>query len=216
MGLTIYRGLYEISPVYLVGGIAEKIPGGVLPIAALTEALSAGGSILTGNFGDVVDFDRYFAHWSPVYGSQWLSYDVASYPMFSQQEAANSIVKNPLNISLMMDCPAQKTGGLITKALTLEVLRSTLAYHVDNGGYFNIFQFGFTALNCLLLGMESVENQSKQDHVSFIFNFRQQLLTRQDAQKLSDKVQNMNSGLPQNSGASFSGWKNAVLGGVGL
>jgi len=46
---TVFRLGYEISPVILTNGIAKLIPGGMLPIVALTEATGLIAGLLQGN-----------------------------------------------------------------------------------------------------------------------------------------------------------------------
>ena len=53
MGFTreMYKLGFEISPVILCGGIAQAIPGGMLPIVALTQS----ASFVTGLLGGAIN-----------------------------------------------------------------------------------------------------------------------------------------------------------------
>ena len=62
----IYRLGFEGSPVILTRGIAQLIPGGMLPIIALTESINFTLGLVDGNIPSI---DQLFAHWSPLPGS---------------------------------------------------------------------------------------------------------------------------------------------------
>ena len=47
----LYRLGFEISPVILCNGVAEAIPGGMLPIVALTQS----ASFVTGLIGGAIN-----------------------------------------------------------------------------------------------------------------------------------------------------------------
>jgi hypothetical protein len=71
----LYRLGFEISPVILCNGVAEAIPGGMLPIVALTQS----ASFVTGLIGGAInltDLDKYFCHWRPVQGATMVDYDI--------------------------------------------------------------------------------------------------------------------------------------------
>ena len=61
MGFTreLYKLGFEVSPVILCNGIAQSIPGGMLPIVALTQSASFVTGLLGGAF-NLTDIDKYF------------------------------------------------------------------------------------------------------------------------------------------------------------
>lgn len=81
MGFTreMYKLGFEISPVILCGGIAQAIPGGMLPIVALTQSASFVTGLLGGAI-NLTDLDKYFCHWRPVQGATMVDYEIARYP----------------------------------------------------------------------------------------------------------------------------------------
>ena len=121
----LYRLGFEISPVILCNGVAEAIPGGMLPIVALTQS----ASFVTGLIGGAInltDLDKYFCHWRPVQGATMVDYDIARYPFANQTVAANALLAQPLRVSLMMDAPVNENTGAMTKLVTLSALQAVL------------------------------------------------------------------------------------------
>lgn len=58
----LYKLGFEISPVILCDGVAQSIPGGMLPIVALTQSASYVSNLL-GGAANLTDTDKYFCHW---------------------------------------------------------------------------------------------------------------------------------------------------------
>ncbi|EKN4803193.1 hypothetical protein FG446_004497, partial [Yersinia enterocolitica] len=106
----LYKLGFEISPVILCEGVAQSIPGGMLPIVALTQS----ASFVTGLIGGAInltDLDKYFCHWKPIQGATMVDYDIARYPFANQTVAANALLAQPLRVSLMMDAPVNENTG---------------------------------------------------------------------------------------------------------
>jgi hypothetical protein len=119
-GRAAFRLAYEISPILLTRGIAAKIPGGVLPIVALTDAARLASGILTSvlNFGGPnIDFDDFFAKWYVLPGSTLINQQVGMYPFANQAVAANAVIAQPNNVSMMMLCPARPGTGALGTAV---------------------------------------------------------------------------------------------------
>ena len=64
----LYKLGFEISPVILCDGIAQSIPGGMLPIVALTQSASFVTGLLGGAM-ELTDLDKYFCHWRAAQGA---------------------------------------------------------------------------------------------------------------------------------------------------
>ena len=54
----LYKLGFEISPVILCDGVAQSIPGGMLPIVALTQSASYVSNLL-GGAANLTDTDKY-------------------------------------------------------------------------------------------------------------------------------------------------------------
>lgn len=114
-GRAAFRLATEISPILLTRGVAQNIPGGVLPIVALTDAASLGTALLTTNpFGSGPNFDDFFAHWYVLAGGTLANQQVAMTPFANQAVAANAVIAGPLNVSMMMIAPAVPSKGLVS------------------------------------------------------------------------------------------------------
>jgi hypothetical protein len=114
-GRAAFQIATEISPILLTRGIATNIPGGVLPIVALTDAASVVSAALTTNpLGGIPNFDSFFAHWYVLAGGTLVNQQVATYPFANQAVAANAVIAAPNTISMMMIAPAKPSSGLVS------------------------------------------------------------------------------------------------------
>lgn len=114
-GRSAFALATEISPILLTRGIATNLPGGILPIVALTDASSVIAASLTTNpLGGSLNFDNFFAHWYVMPGGTLINQQAATYPFANQAVAANAVIANPNNVSMMMIAPAQPSGGLVS------------------------------------------------------------------------------------------------------
>jgi hypothetical protein len=186
-GQQLFKLGFEISPVILVNGVASSIPGQMLPIVALTQAADFTLGLLNGDA--LPDLDSYFAHWKPLPGTTLIANQIGSYPFANQAIAANSIVSQPLNISLQMNCPVQTEGGYTAKLATLSVLQSTLAAHNAAGGTYTIATPGQLFPNCILLLVRDISGgESKQVQHTWQFDFVQPLITINQAQQVYNSL----------------------------
>ena len=102
MAIADFKLSFELSPIYLTGGIAGNISGGYMPIIQLTQGLDF--STLLG--GLTLDPDDYFAHFKPISGKRLTSQAIGTFPFANQATAANAVIQMPLNVSMLMICPA--------------------------------------------------------------------------------------------------------------
>jgi hypothetical protein len=210
---TVFRLGYEISPVILTNGIAKLIPGGMLPIVALTEATGLIAGLLQGNGLDALtNIDQYFAHWMPLSGSTLIRNEIGSYPFANQIIAANAIIKQPNNISMLMICPAQKTGGYATKLATISALKKTLDYHHQSGGTYSIATPSYIYTGCILSAMtDATGGESNQVQTAWRFDFVQPLITLEDAGAFSAFMQSLEGGLPIIGNPTWSGLLGEII-----
>lgn len=204
----IYRLSFECSPVILTRGIAQIISGGKLPIIALTESINFVFGLLG---GDIPDIDRLFAHWQPLPGSTLQKNNIGMYPFANQVIAANAIIKEPLNISLVMHCPVQIAGGYYSKLATIAAMKATIDYHNQNGGTYTIATPSYIYTDCVLQSITDVTNGgSEQAQVSWQFDFLQPLISATQAQNLGGAMSAIEGGLPITGDLSWSSVSSTV------
>jgi hypothetical protein len=179
----LYKLGFEISPVILCDGIAQSIPGGMLPIVALTQS----ASFVTGLIGGAInltDLDKYFCHWRPVQGGTLVDYDIARYPFANQTVAANALLAQPLRISLLMDAPVNENTGAMTKLVTISALQAVLQAHANLGGTFIIATPALIYSGCILRTVKDVTSSSEPvPQRSWMWDFEQPLVTTDSAEQ---------------------------------
>lgn len=185
-GSIAYKLAFELSPIILTGGVASLIPGGMLPLISITEAVNFTQGLLSGgNF----DLDTAFAHFQPMPGASLIDNQVGTYPFANQTVAANAIISQPLSVSLLMVAPAQGPFGYATKLATMMALRSTLAEHSAQGGTYTVATPSYFYTSCLLTGLRDVSGgESKQTQVRWQFDFMQPLLTLEQAEQAQNSL----------------------------
>jgi hypothetical protein len=190
-GLSVFKLSFEISPIILVGGVAANIPGGgMLPIVAITQALSFVGGLLSGG-DDLTDLDDFFAHFVPLPGSTLGEQQIGKYPFANQAVAANAVIRQPLNISLRMICPARDESGYAVKTATMQALKSTLDLHNGSGGTYVVATPSYFYTNCVFLRLFDVSSaDDKQVQNTYQWDFEVPLLTLQDAQNAQGNLMN--------------------------
>lgn len=188
-GSIAFKLAYELSPIILVNGIASNIPFQMLPIISITESINFATGLLSGSVD--IDLDRYFAHFQPLPGATMIDQQIAMYPFLNQAVAANAVVSQPLQVSMLMHCPAQTSMGYLTKLATMTALQATLAQHNASGGTYTIITPSYFYTNCLMTGMRDVSSgETQQTQVSWQLDFVQPLLTLQQAQQAQSSMMN--------------------------
>lgn len=195
IGRTLYQLAYEISPILLHGGIAESIPGKILPIVALTEGANFTAEALGGNLN--IDLNSYFAHFEPMPGSTLVANEIGRYPFANQAVAANAIITQPITISMMMTCPVKGDDGYALRLATMTILTQTIQKHVNLGGLFTIATPAYIYTNCVLLGIRDASvGGTNQRQIMFQWDFQQPLITESAAEAAnSDFISKITSGV---------------------
>lgn len=182
--LQLYRLSFEYSPIYFTGGMVsawDKALGNFgLPIIAVTEALSVAGNTIQGilSGASVTLPDQPFFTWRPMPGGTLWKSEVAEFPFYTNQIAANAQVQQPLNISMLGHCPASNSATFSIKLATMEALQAFISVHVNNGGTFTVATPSYVYTNCLLTQMSDVSaGETNQSQVSWQLDFTQPLLT---------------------------------------
>ena len=163
---SAYTIAYEVSPIWFTGGIAQFSPVGV-PMALYTQGLSTVGTAISSvtSGGNIDLTGQPFFTWRPLPGSTLWEAEVAEFPFFTNQIAANAQVQRPLRISMLGHCPAGKDSPFTIKIATLQLLQSLITKHCNSGGAFTVFTPSYTYFNCLLtnfIGVSSGETNQPQ------------------------------------------------------
>lgn len=192
-GRALFQLGYEVSPIIFANGVAEPIPGKMMPIIAITQAFNLSKGILDSNIS--INPDDFFARFQPVAGTTLIENQIGQYPFANQTVAANAIVAQPLNFSLEMICPVREQGAYISKLVTMTALKTILDLHISLGGTFIVATPSQIFTDCLLLRLKDVTSgDTKQRQVTWQWDFYKPLITESLAisvanQKMSNIVQ---------------------------
>lgn len=173
----VYDLAFQVSPIILNGGIVSSVPGGMLPVIGLvgqleTFALSIGA---TGG----ASADNFYAKYVPLPGATVINNAVGTYPFANQVVAANAVIQQPKNVSLMMIAPVKGTGSYLAKLGIFTALQTSFESHIAAGGTFHIATPAFIFTNCLMTGMTDVtDGSSKQQQIQWKLDFVQPLITQ--------------------------------------
>lgn len=211
-GEVAWKITFQISPIIFTGGIAALIPGSMLPIVLITQALSFTEGILSG--AEDLDLDEYFAHFEPLPGSTLINQSIGKYTFANQQVAANAVIRQPLRISMRMICPARGESGYALKLATMTALQAVFAQHNQLGGTYTVATPSYFYTNCVMSdpGMtDTSAGGSQQRQNTYQLDFEQPLLTLQDAQAAQNNLMaQITAGNPVGSSPSWTGLSPAV------
>lgn len=177
-GSAQFRLSYEISPIVLCNGIAQNLPGGVLPIVSLLQAADFDSILSTGG---PISLDDYFAHFTVPTGGTLIEYQIGLYPFANQAVAGNALIQQPLNLSMTMICPTR--DNYYNSQAIIMSLKSSLDQHANLGGTYTVVTPKFPYTNGVLLRMVDVStSQSHQAQNAYSLDFYFPLLTQEAAQ----------------------------------
>lgn len=195
-GMVAFKLAFQVSPITLNGGFAQFMPGGLLPMVALTQGIDFTLGILG---GANIDLDEYWANFENLPGGTLIAQRVGTYPFANQSVAANATIQDPLSISLRMVAPAGAAGGYWTKLAIITALQATLVQHNNSGGTYTVATPAFFYTNCLLTNVRDVSPPTKQVQTAWQFDFFVPLLTLQAAQQAQNSLlSKINSGVQIN------------------
>lgn len=201
--LNLYRLLYQITPIFLTNGIATNITGNMVPILALVSADAytalyqqggAGGNVKSVN----LSLDNAFGIFQPVPGGSLVEQAIAEYPFANLNVAANAIVRNPINVSLIMMTPQKTSQSWGLKLATMTMLKNTLDTHNNLGGTYTVFTPAFTYTNMLMKGLIDVSTaQNPLPQNTWRWDFHRPLVSAQDITAAeSNLMAKITGGLP--------------------
>lgn len=194
---SVFKLAFECAPIVLSGGLAENIPGKMLPLLTITETASFISNLVSGSTG----LDKFFAHFAPMPGGTLIENQIGTYPFANQAVAANAIISQPLTLSMMMICPAQTDGGgYPAKLITMLALREALYSHCNKGGTFIVITPSYFYTDMILLRLHDVTQGGKQVQQMWQFDFTRPLLTQEEADAAQNSMMSKIS-----NGSSFTG-----------
>ena len=197
-GLAIFKLGFQLSPIILTGGIAESSwnPLGLLPIVALTEGFGLNAVIGLASGSENVELDGFFANFEPLPGATLIQNQVAVYPFANQAIAANAMITQPLQISMLMKCPVRNPAGYATKLATMMMLQAALESHNRKGGTYTVITPSYLYIDCVMVGMRDVSGgETEQKQWCWQIDFLQPLVSLQSANNaLSSLMSKMGDG----------------------
>lgn len=192
-GVDAFKLAFELSPIILTNGVANNIPGGMLPIIAITQSVD----FVTGLLGGSVSAspDDFIAHFYPMPGSTLIDQQVATYPMANQTVAANATIAQPLTLSMLMECPARGSGGYASKLAVIMALQTTLQAHNSQGGTYIVITPSFFYTNMIMTTMrDASRGGSHQAQTAYQIDFIQPLLTLNQANSVQGSLMSQITG----------------------
>ena len=208
MSLSQQQLTFQISPITLTGGIASNITGGMLPLVALTNPNAFSQNLLTGD----TDFqlEDAFAIFSPAAGGSLVEQQPAEYPFANLTVAANAIIRNPINVSLIMVTPMKQQSAWSVKLQTMQALKATLDSHNNAGGTYTVYTPAYTYTNMLMLNLTDCSTPTSPiPQNAWKWDFTRPLVSLEDASgALSNLMNQINNGVPSTgdpSGAATAG-----------
>jgi len=210
-GQAAFELAFRISPIVFVGGLAQNIPGGVLPIGLVTGSQALVAGLLSG--GSAPSLNQIYPQFQPLAGGTLADFDLGRYPFANQAVAANATIAQPLTLSMHMQWPAQPSlGGYAAKLLGMMAFQSAITYHGSNGGTYTVLTPSYFYTNMILRSMRDITTGvSKQVQTDWQLDFEQPLLTLNAAQSVQNSLMSKLTGGTQIDGQpAWSGASNTV------
>lgn len=182
---------FQITPIFFSGGIASKVPGGLLPIATFTAPGVLYSFLTTGNYS----LDA-FPKFVPIPGSTIVSFTVGNYPFANQQVAANAMIQQPRSVSLKLIAPVNQPGGYAIKLAFWEVLSEIITAHNNQGGSFLVMTPAKVYPGMLLTEITDITSgEGNQPQIEWQFDFVQPIISVQSAiAAMSNLTQKLTNG----------------------
>lgn len=182
-----YKLAYEKSPIFLTDGIASFVPGKILPLIAITEAVSLATSAIAGNIS--LNLDDFYATFWPLPGSTLHENQIGNYPFANQQVAANAIITQPLRVSMRMNCTPRLQGAMVSRIMTATALKLALDNHNLSGGTYSVLTPSYLYQGCILTSFKDITSgDSKHQQTDWQLDFVQPLLSLSAAESVQNST----------------------------
>ena len=217
--MAVWKLAFQLSPIFLVGGLVQFMEGVMVPLIAITEALNFPAGLLSG--GENLDLDDFVGNFETIPGTKLISYEFAKFPFANQNVAANAGIKKPLRVSLRMVTTAKGNLGYFLKFAIFTALQAAIDAHQQLGGSYLVLTPSGLYANCLLLDLTDVSSgTTKQPQNAWQWDFEQPLIALNDLSSaqstLLSAISNALNITGQNPGwASVGAAGTSTLGGAG-
>ena len=179
MSIESFSLSYQKSPILFVGGIAGNLYP--LPIVSLTDGVFFPSGVVSGSVG--LELRDFMFDYFPLSGSTFVNNQIGQYPFANQSVAANAIISEPLNISLLMHAYPRGPAAYAQRQSVFTALKKSLDQHTALGGTYNVATPVYIFQNLILTGLTVVsDGDEKRPQSKFRWDFVQPLLTLQAAQ----------------------------------
>jgi hypothetical protein len=205
MAIQQYQLAYQISPLYLTGGITGNQPSSIQPF--LSYVMPGAFTILGPDFlpsafqtYNTDDLNNAFGSFSVIPGGTLNKNTIAKYPFANQFVAANAAIREALNLSLIWDTPMRGPGAWDIKLATMTAIKKIFDAHVNIGGTFTIATPAYIYTNMLLTGLtDNSRGTVPLPQNAWRFDFERPLVVQaelQQAYNLNQQLLKMTNGLP--------------------
>jgi hypothetical protein len=185
---------YQNCPILLSGGSAAQVPGAVISLLNLIYGGQAPGTPLSLPL-DIGDLDNAFAAFNVLPGGQLILQQIGQYPFANQSVAANAVVREPLNLSVIMDTPMRGKNPWTQKQITFTALKAALEQHNNKGGLYIVATPAYIYENLI---MTSLTDSSRANNTlpqnAWRFDFEKPLVALTELQgalsQLTAKITN--------------------------
>ena len=187
-----YQYQYQVCPIFLSGGIAGSLGGGVVPIISLLNS-GAFPSGLTGTAGPDFDLGDSLANFHPDPGSTLQNYEIGHYPFANQVTAGNAIITEPLNVSITMIVVFREGAASVpNRQAVMTSLKQTLDAHALAGGTYIVNTVSYPYENALLRTLrDSSDGSLEIPQWRWVWDFEIPLITLQDAANVAQRYNNL-------------------------
>lgn len=200
---SAYDLAFQVSPIFLTGGVVSGVQGGILPVIAVVGQLAgfAQGALSSG-----FSMSDFYARFVPMAGASVISNTVGTYPFANQYVAANAIIQQPLNVSLQMIAPVKDAGGYLSKLAVFTNLQNTFSSHNAAGGTYTVATPSYIYTGCIMTGMNDITGgDTKQQQIIWQLDFMQPLVSLSQAQNAQNSLMSALSNGQVTSGSLTAG-----------
>jgi len=188
---------YQVCPIILTGGVAQQIPGGMLPMLSLFAQGSETNAL--GLPFDIGDLDDAFGAFNVLPGGTLVSQSIGKYPFANQWVAANAVIREPLTISVIMDAPMRGPDAWAIKQSVMTALKGTLDQHNNRGGTYTVATPAYMYDNLIMTSLtDNSRGNNSLPQNAWRFDFERPLVALAELQEAQNQfTQKLTNQLPQ-------------------
>lgn len=153
MSMEPFKLSFQVSPIWLTGGLVAGPIDTMLPIIAITDYDLYQQALSFQQNQNVqvapTSLDEAYGAFTVLPGGNLVNQTPATYPFANQVVAANATIFEPLAVSLIWDTPMRKAGWS-TRYSKMTNLQSILTQHNNLGGLYTVVTPAFIYQNMIL------------------------------------------------------------------